>query len=104
MAALDRFARLAALRPAQGTTALRVDGLSSEESPYAGLDECALAKLLGETIVRTKYGNHLSIRNWYATPEFPEFRPAALDLLCRTQDAARTRKWRAAAEDPEKWL
>src|SRR2546426_8639461 len=104
MAALDKFARLAALRPAQSTTALRDDQPSPEESPSAGLDECTLAQLLGATILRTKYGNHLSVRNWYATPEFPEFRPAALDLLCRTQDAARTKKWRAAAEDQEKWL
>src|SRR5438128_11548477 len=104
MAALDKFARLAALRPAHSPTALRDDQPSPEESPSAGLDECTLAKLLGATIECTKYGNHLSIRNWYATPEFPEFRPAALDLLCRTQDAARTKKWRAAAEDPEKWL
>src|SRR5882724_1360243 len=104
MAGLDKFARLAALRPPQSATALRDDQPSPEESPSAGLDECTLAKLLGATIVRTRYGNHLSIRNWYATPEFPEFRPAALDLLCRTQDAERTKKWRAAAEDPEKWL
>src|SRR5438128_4985932 len=104
MAALDKFARLAALRPAHSPTALRDDQPSPEESPSAGLDECTLAKLLGATIVRTRYGNHLSVRNWYATPEFPEFRPAALDLLCRTPDAARTKKWRAAAEDPEKWL
>src|SRR6266481_5288451 len=103
MAALDKFARLAALRPAQSATALSDDQPSPEESPSAGLDECTLAKLLGATIVRTRYGNHLSVRNWYATPEFPEFRPAALDLLCRTPDAARTKKWRAAAEDPEKW-
>jgi hypothetical protein len=27
-----------------------------------------------------------------------------LDLLCRTADAAKTLQWRAAAEDPEKWL
>src|SRR6266436_433371 len=103
MAALDKFARVAALRPALGAATCG-EGLSPEDSPSAGLDECTLAKLLGATIVRTRYGNHLSIRNWYATPEFPEFRPAALDLLCRTQDAARTKKWRAAAEDPEKWL
>src|SRR6266436_2916352 len=103
MAAIDKFARLAALRPAQDAVA-HYEHPPAEESPSAGLDECTLAKLLGATIVRTRYGNHLSIRNWYATPEFPEFRPAALDLLCRTQDAARTKKWRAAAEDPEKWL
>src|SRR5947209_9939977 len=103
MEKLDRFARLAALRPARGA-ALCDDQTSPEESPSAGLDESTLTQLLGATILRTKYGNHLSVRNWYATPEFPEFRPAALDLLCRTPDAARTKKWRAAAEDPEKWL
>src|SRR5712672_1224269 len=103
MAALDKFARVAALRPAQGS-AIYDDRLSPEDSPTPGLDELTLAQLLGATISRTKYGSHLSIRNWYSTPEFPEFAPAALDLLCQTQEAARTKRWRAAAEDPEKWL
>src|SRR5882724_4101049 len=103
MAALDKFARLAALRPVQGS-ATYDDRLSPEDSPTPGLDECTLATLLGATIATTKYGNHLSIRNWYAAPQLPEVAPAALDLLCRTQDAAKTTKWRAAAEDPEKWL
>jgi hypothetical protein len=98
MAASDKFARLAALRPAATTPFTRVD------APTDGLDECTLAKLLGATIANTKYGNHLSVRNWYSTPEFPEVSSAALDLLCRTQDAARTIKWREAAADPEKWL
>jgi uncharacterized protein YprB with RNaseH-like and TPR domain len=99
----DRFARLAALRPTQRAVT-RADKVSLEDSSPAGLGECTLAKLLGATIARTKFGNHLSIRNWYATPEFPEVASAALDLLCRTQDAARTKKWREAADDPEKWL
>jgi uncharacterized protein len=103
MATLDKFARLAALRPAQGA-AVRDDLISPEDSSAAGLDEVTLAQLLGATISRTKYGSHLSIRNWYSTPELPEFAPAALDLLCQTQDAALTKRWRAAAEDPEKWL
>jgi len=103
MAALDKFARLAALRPVQGS-ATYDDRLSPEDSPTPGLDECTLAKLLGATIAATKYGNHLSIRNWYAAPQLPEIAPAALDLLCRTPDATKTVKWRAAAEDPEKWL
>jgi len=103
MASIDKFARLAALRPAEGTIT-RDERTPAEDSPGAGPDECALARLLGATIFSTKYGRHLSIRNWYATPEFPEVAPAALDLLCKTQDAARTKKWRAAAEDPEKWL
>jgi uncharacterized protein YprB with RNaseH-like and TPR domain len=99
----DKFARLAALRPARSASASE-DRWSAEDSPTAGLDECTLAKLLGATISSTTFGNHLSIRNWYATPESPEVAPAALDLLCRTQDAARSKKWRAAAEDPKKWL
>src|SRR6266436_20900 len=103
MAAIDKFARLAALRPAQDAVA-HYEHPPAEDSAGAALDECTLARLLGATIFSTKFGNHLSIRNWYATPEFPEVAPAALDLLCRTQDAARTKKWRAAAEDPEKWL
>src|SRR5260370_27061713 len=103
MASIDKFARLAALRPAEGTIT-RDERTPAEDSQGAGLDECALARLLGATIFSTKYGNHLSIRNWYATPEFPEVAPAALDLLCKTQDAARTKKWRAAAEEPVKCL
>ena len=102
-ASVDKFARLAALRPAPKAINL-AERLSPEESPSAGVDECTLATLLGATIARTKFGNHLSIRNWHATPEFPDVAPTALDLLCRTPDAARTRKWRAAAADPEKWL
>jgi hypothetical protein len=103
MAAIDKFARLAALRPVEGAI-VRDERIPAEDSAGAGLDECALARLLGAAIFSTKYGSHLSIRNWYATPEFPEVAPAALDLLCKTQDAARTKRWRAAAEDPEKWL
>src|SRR6266702_1771178 len=108
MAALDKFARLAALRPVPGAATYGAElsdaGLSPEDSPTPGLDECTLAKLLGATIAATKYGNHLSIRNWYSAPQLPEVAPAALDLLCRTRDAAKTMKWRGAAENPEKWL
>src|SRR5512132_2090480 len=103
MAAVDKFARLAALRPVQGVT-IGDERASPEESPSDGIDECTLAKLLGATIARTKYGSHLSVRNWHATPERPEVAPSALDLLCRTTDAAQSKKWREAAEDPEKWL
>jgi len=102
-AAMDRFARLAALRPVERVP-VHEERASPEDSPTPGLDECTLARLLGATVAGTKYGNHLSIRNWYATPACPEVAPAALDLLCRAQDESRTRKWRAAAENPEKWL
>jgi uncharacterized protein len=103
MATLDKFARLAALRPALGAANCG-ERLSPEDSPTPGLDECTVAKLLGATIASTKYGSHLSIRNWYAAPQLPEVAPAALDLLCRTRDAAKSNQWRAAAENPEKWL
>jgi uncharacterized protein len=103
MAAIDKFARLAALRPLENAI-VPYGQMPAEDSPGAGIDECTLARLLGATIFSTKYGNHLSIRNWYATPEFPQVAPAALDLLCKTRDAAQTKQWREAAEDPEKWL
>src|SRR5215467_3306368 len=100
---LDKFERLTALRPAQGAVVHQYRS-SPEDSSRAGLDECTLAKLLGATVSSTKFGNHLSIRNWYATPELPEISSAALDLLCRTPGIVRTKKWREAANDPEKWL
>src|SRR5258708_36338729 len=96
MVRMDKFAGLAALRPVENVI-VHEERPPAEESPDAGVDECTLARLLGATIFSTKYGNHLSIRNWYATPEFPEGAPAALDLLRKTQDAARTKQWRAAA-------
>jgi uncharacterized protein len=102
-ASVDKFARLAALRPAPKVMDL-AERLSPEDSPSVDVDECTLATLLGATIARTKFGNHLSIRNWHATPEFPDVAPTALDLLCHTPEPARTKKWRAAAADPEKWL
>jgi len=101
--AMDRFARLAALRPVE-PPAIHEERTSAEDSLAAGLDECTLAKLLGATIAGTKYGNHLSIRSWYAAPACPEVAPAALDLLCQTPDESRTKKCRKAAENPDKWL
>src|SRR6266851_1936091 len=52
MAALDKFARVAALRPALGAPTCG-EGLSPENSPTPGLDECTLAKLLGATSAAT---------------------------------------------------
>jgi uncharacterized protein len=104
MAAIDKFSRLAALRPVQGVAGGHEE-LSGEEAS-ALLDEHlgVLARAIGATVARTKFGNHLSVRNWHATPELPEISATALDLLCRHADIARSNKWRAAADDPEKWL
>ena len=48
-----------------------------------------LARLLGAGIARNHYGEHLAIRNWFATPEFVEPVGTALELLTRTGTAKR---------------
>jgi uncharacterized protein len=60
--------------------------------------------LLGGLCQKTRFGQHLTIRNWYSTPEFAEPSGQALDLLTRNKEEAISRKMRAALEDPEKWL
>jgi uncharacterized protein YprB with RNaseH-like and TPR domain len=108
----DKFARLAALKPARGMparpTALRAP---DEADP--------ISQLLGGGIARNHYGEHLAIRNWFSTPEFAEASPVTLDLLGQAparQSAARgrcknrmgdeciSRRTRLALEDPGKWL
>jgi uncharacterized protein YprB with RNaseH-like and TPR domain len=102
MAVIDKFSQLAALRPAKGAVVCE-DRQRLEAAP---LDEHqgVLARAIGATLARTKFGTHLSVRNWHATPELPEVSATALDLLCHTADVERSKKWRAAADDPEKWL
>ena len=97
MSALDRFSRLAALKPARA--AMPLADPSSE--PMQG-DE--VAHLLGALCQKTKFGEHLTIRNWYSTPEFAEPAAAVLDLLARNKDEVVSRRTRAALENPEKWL
>jgi uncharacterized protein len=94
---LDRFSRLAALKPVRAATPVA----EPLNEPIEG-DE--VTRLLGGLCQKTKFGQHLTIRNWYATPEFAEPAAAALDLLARTKDDAISRKTRAALENPEKWL
>ncbi len=63
-----------------------------------------ISHLLGGLCQKTKFGQHLTIRNWYSSPEFADPAPAALDLLTRNKDEALSRKTRAALENPGKWL
>jgi hypothetical protein len=92
----DKFARIAALRPARRKEipAPRV----SEDG--AGGDR--LAALLAARINRNHYGGHLSVQQWYATPEIcsPDARSLGL-LLPPSADAEDSIK---AAIDPEQWL
>jgi len=93
----DKFARIAALRPARGaraSAALRV-------SEAVEADD-RLARLLGAGVNRNHYGEHLSLRKWYATPEICVPDPRSLAVLLPSvagvDDSAK------AASDPERWL
>lgn len=103
----DKFSRLAALRPAR----------SVAERPSPAVlrppnEVDPLARLLGAGIARNHYGEHLSIRNWFATPEFVEPSAAALELLTRgastsaksKRTASKPGRAASALHNPEKWL
>jgi len=95
--ASDKFARLAALRPAH-----------ARPSPPAVLrtpnDNDEVARLLGAGVACNHYGEHLAVRNWFSTPEFSAPSSVALELLCRTRDEVSSRRTRAALENPDRWL
>src|SRR2546422_10659580 len=98
MAAIaDKFSRLSSLKPARPVAA-RPTALRAPD------EENSLARLLGAGVARNHFGEHLSIRNWFSTPEFTDPSSATLELLSRTRDESLSRKTRAAFEDPEKWL
>ena len=94
---LDRFSRLAALKPARPAP-LRHANLCQP------MEDDSLAQLLGASVATNRYGEHLVARNWYSTPEFTAPFPSALELLSRTRDESLSRRTRAALEDPAKWL
>jgi uncharacterized protein YprB with RNaseH-like and TPR domain len=96
-ATADKFSRLAALKPTRPIparpAAIRMPG-----------EEDTLGRLLGAGVARNYFGEHLSIRNWFSTPEFTGPSSTTLELLSRTRDESLSRRTRAALEDPEKWL
>ena len=96
-ASLDKYSRLAALRPARSAPP-RPAALRSPDQ------EDSLAHLLGAGVARNHFGEHLAIRNWFSTPEFCEPSAVALELLSRTRDSSVTRRARVALEDPSRWL
>ena len=96
-AALDKFSRLAALKPVRQLPAWPAILRSpNEDDP--------VAHLLGAGVASNHFGEHLAIRNWYSSPEFTEPSPAALDLLSRVRDESLSRKTRTALANPEQWL
>jgi len=97
VSALDKFSRLAALKP------VRQEGPIAER-PSEPMQGDEVARLLGALLQKTHFGEHLAMRNWYSTPEFAEPAGLALDLLTRNKDIALSRQARAALEDPQQWL
>src|SRR5580700_9140176 len=106
----DKFSRLAALQPAHRSgSALNGGTPRATVAPPARTlrdpsEEDTLARLLGAGASRNRFGEHLAVRNWYASPEFAQPSEMALEILSRTRDEAQSRKTRAALSDPEKWL
>jgi uncharacterized protein YprB with RNaseH-like and TPR domain len=113
--ALDKFARLAALKPARSTPA-RLETLRTPEK------EDALSQILGAGIAKNEFGEHLAIRNWFSSPEFSELSPVTVELLdpsrsgcgsvrrcdeihaMRMSNETQAIRIRHALEDPQKWL
>src|ERR1700736_1849364 len=93
----DRFSRLAALKPTRPIPARPAAIRTPDEADSLGM-------LLGAGVARNRFGEHLSIRNWFSTPEFTDPSSTTLELLSRTRDESLSRKTRAALQDPEKWL
>jgi uncharacterized protein YprB with RNaseH-like and TPR domain len=96
-ATADRFSRLAALKPTRPIPARPAAIRTPDEAD-------SLGRLLGAGVASNHFGEHLSIRNWFCTPEFTDPSSTTLELLSRTRDEWLSRKTRAALEDPEKWL
>jgi uncharacterized protein len=96
-AAADKFSRLAALKPAR-PVAPRVVARRppSEEDP--------LSRLLGAAVVTNRYGECISVRNWFSTPEFSAPSNTTLELLSHARDESVSKRRRADLWDPEKWL
>src|SRR6266481_10148373 len=106
---IDRFSRLAALKPTRGMAARPAELRAPDETD-------SLSRLLGARIARNHYGEHLAIRNWFSTPEFADPSSVALELLTKKPasrhggqaEGGRYKRQvhdvRGALENPEKWL
>jgi uncharacterized protein len=93
----DRFSRLAALKPTRPSTSRPATlRLPNQEDP--------LSQLPGASVATNHYGEHISVRRWFSTPEFSEPSAVTLALLSRTRDESLSKRTRTALGDPAKWL
>ena len=107
----DKFGRVAALRPARKSDAGGTRAWYELPSdPHKGQDESdRLAELVGASVARNRYGEHLIARRWYSTPEACEPSPDALRLLLpkgpeRAASAAQFTPAQHSAAVPSQWL
>src|SRR5215472_9029971 len=118
----DKFARLAALRPVRSVEVQSEVIRTNEPLPQTE-EECMLARMIGATVARTKFGSHLTVRNWHATPEFCPPSVGVIELLRSTASRKKGNKTgtrlgktaesfeketagetNAPLRDPERWL
>ena len=95
----DKFARLAALKPARSSV-VRHEAMALR----APNEDDGIGQILGAGVAKNHFGEHLAIRNWFSTPEYQDASSITLELLSRTRDESVSRRTRTALEDPAKWL
>jgi uncharacterized protein len=94
-----------AVRRAETSTAIACVPMPARPAAIRAPEEDdTLGRILGAGVATNHFGEHLSIRNWFSTPEFADPSPTTLELLLRTRDESLSRKTRAALENPERWL
>src|SRR5215467_11438897 len=99
----DKFARLAALRPVRSVEVQSEVIRTNEPLPQTD-EECMLARMIGATVARTKFGSHLSVRNWHATPEFCEPSEGVVELLRSAAARKNGGEIHPLLRDVGKWL
>jgi len=97
----DRFAGLAALRPARNRQPGGMGGDLRGRIPDIPAGSSRLAELLGATTMCNRFGEHLAVRRWFAESiggEPPERRVDETAFRLLVPDAP------ADAADPQQWL
>jgi uncharacterized protein len=97
----DRFARLAALKPAGRRTTVEMSDEPRGMAPEIPEGSSRLAELLGAIPVRNRFGEHLAMRRWFAESVGGEPPDSAVD-----QAALKLLAPEAPADiaDPQQWL
>jgi uncharacterized protein len=91
----DRLSRLSALKPVRRTEPLPAECANDQTD--------RLAAMVGATLGRNRYGEHLLVRQWYARPQMCEPHADVLPLLLPAGPQSSTRA-AAHAADPARWL